>query len=465
MVKDLTQGSVTGTLLRFSWPFMLSNLLQIVYNMVDMVVVGRFVGSAGLSAVSCGGNITGLFTGLCMGFTTAGQIMVSQFVGRKDPEGIRRTIGTMFTFDTLLSAIFSAVGLLLLDWLLDMNNVPAQALDQARSYCACCFWGMFFIFGYNAVSSILRGMGDSKRPLIFIGVAAVTNLVLDIVFVGFLGWNAWGAAFATVLSQALSLILSLAYLYRWREGFGFDFKPRSFAVDESLLRTMCRLGVPMALQHSAVMASKLFVSSFINSYGVVISAVNGIGSKIGMCASVVSNALSAAGTSMIGQNFGAGRWDRIRRTVYVSLAFGLAYSAVLSLFIVLFPEQIFGLFDTSQEVLAMSRRYVPIALLSFLGFAIRSPMMALISGMGRSTLSLAIGLLDGIVARVGLAWMLGSVFGMGIMGYWLGDCIASQIPFLIGGVFFWSGMYKKCKVVVDSAREPGQIAQPDSAGG
>jgi len=448
LVRDLTTGSVTRTLLAFSWPLMLSNLLQIVYNMVDMIVVGRYVGSSGLSAVACGGDLMHVAMGLCMGFSSAGQIIISQQVGRGDMNGMKKTIGTLFSFIALISLFVTVFGLLGTDWMLTAMHVPAEAYAQARDYTLVCMGGMFFIFGYNTVSAILRGMGDSRRPLVFIAIAAFTNLILDLIFVAGFGWGPLGAAVATVIGQAMSFVISLIYLYRKREAFHFDFAPKSFKPDRHTLWLLTRLGVPMALQHGAIMFSRLFVNSYINAYGLIASAVNGMGGKISQCALVVSNALSAAGTSMIGQSFGAGKQDRIRKAVYVILFFGLAYSWLLALILILFPDLVFGLFNTDPEVLTMAHSYIIIAVFSFNGFAVRGPMMALINGLGCSELSLAVGLLDGIIARIGIAVFLGVTLGLGIKGFWWGDIIAGHIPFLIGGIYFWTGLWKRRRPLI-----------------
>lgn len=443
--QDLTVGSIPRTLLLFSCPLMLSNMLQIVYNLVDMAVVGRFVGSVGLSAVVNGGDIVTLVTMLCMGFASAGQVIIAQYVGQGDHDKVSRTIGTLLIFMTALSFAAMAAGLLLSDWALSVLNVPQEAHAWAKDYTVVCFWGMFFIFGYNEVSAILRGMGDSKHPLIFVTISAGTNLLLDLLFVAVLDLGVWGAAVATVMGQGLSFVCSLIFLYRRRSVFYFGFRRRDFVVDRDLLLALIKLGVPMAINYCAVSLSKLCVNSFINSYGVAASAVTGVGQRIGQCAMIVTNALNTAGASMIGQNFGAGKLERVARVIYVSLGICLAFSAILSALIVLFPMQIFGLFDSDPEVLLLAQSFVGVAVLRFFGFAMRSPMTALINGLGVSSLSLAVAVFDGIVGRIGLAIFLGVGCGMGIMGFWLGDALAGYIPFFIGGVYFWTGLWRKRK--------------------
>lgn len=448
IVNDLTEGSVSRGLLNFAWPFMLSNLLQTLYNMVDMVIVGQYVGSAGLSAVSNAGQIQWMAMTVIMGLAGAGQTIISQYVGMKEREGLQRIIGTMFTVLALLSVAETVLGIACCEWLLRLINVPEEAMPDAVAYSKCCFAGFFFIAGYNYSAATLRGEGDSRHPFLFIAISAVMNLILDFVFVALLGWGTWGAAFATVLSQGFSFVTALVFLYRHREAFGFDFRPASFLPRVNQLRALLRLGIPMWLQMFLVNLSKLYVSSYINAYGLVVSAVNGVGNKIGQVAIVVTNAFGTAGAAMIGQNFGARKYKRIEKVVYMSLLWGGLYCAVLAALMMFFPEQIFALFNSEPEVLGMSRLYAPIAALNIMGFALRQPMLSLCNGIGNARMSFIVGIIDGVVARVGLAMLFGLVFDMGIMGFWLGDICASFMPFVICGIYFWSGRWKKSRLAV-----------------
>jgi putative MATE family efflux protein len=448
LIKDFTQGSIVKELLLFSVPVMLSNLLQIVYNLVDMVVVGRFVGSAGLAAVAGGGDVMNIGTTVCMGFASAGQILIAQHIGNGNREGIKKTIGTIYSFLMLASVFITIAGIIWTESLLRAVNVPSEAFSGAVSYSTVCFSGMFFIFGYNINSAILRGMGDSKRPLFFIAIAAILNLILDLIFVVSFGLGPFGAALATVIGQALSFIVSFIYLYHKRDAFGFDFKLHSFAIDGPLLCGLLKLGLPLALQHSVVVFSKLFVTSYINSYGLIMATVNAVGSRIGFCASIVTQAFGTAGTTMIGQNFGAGKLDRIKKIVYISTGCGLVFTIILSIIINIFPEEVFSLFDSNPLVLETAHIYVIIAVMNFNAFALRSSMMAFVSGVGNAMLSFVIGVTDGIIGRVFLAIVLGVTLKMGIMGFWLGDVFASYIPFVIGGIYFATGIWKRRKLMV-----------------
>ena len=448
MIRDLTQGNVTRQLLVFSFPFMLSNLLQTVYNLVDMVVIGQYCGSAGLSGVSIGGEMLHLFTFICMGFCSAGQILISQLVGQNDRKGVSRMIGNLFTFVFLLGLVLMAFGLLAVNWMLGLMNTPAEAYSQAYDYTMVCFIGVIFIFGYNIVSAILRGMGDSRRPFLFIAVASVLNLVLDLVFVIGFGMEAKGAALATVIGQGVSFLISMVYLYRRRAAFGFDFRPSGFLPEKKYVGAILRIGTPLAIQQCAIIVSSLFVQSWINGYGLVACAVNSVGNKLSSVMSVVTSAINNAGSSMIGQNLGAKKIDRVRRIIGSSLIFCFCIACVLSGLMVAFPKQIFGLFDDDPEVLEMAVTFVPIAVLNFFGFALRAPFNALVNGLGFASMGLFIGIMDGVVARVGLTMLLGVALGFGIQGFWYGNVFAGYVTFFIGGIYYLTGRWKNREPVI-----------------
>ena len=448
IIRDFTTGSVPRLLLWFSLPLMASNLLQTLYNMVDMVVIGQFVGKVGLSAVSIGGDVLNLMTFLVMGLAGAGQVILAQYIGAGRRDRIRRVVGTMFTVILAGALVLSVLVLLLTDQILAAMQTPDEAWAFAQDYIRTCATGLVFIYGYNLVSAILRGMGDSRHPLLFIAVATVVNLVLDLIFVAGVGMGPMGAALATVIGQGVSFLWALVFLYRRRAQFGFDFHPASFRVDGEILARLLKLGIPMSLQYGAIMFSMLFVNAFLNSYGVVASAVTGVGNKLGSVASVVSGALSQGGSSLVGQNIGARRYDRVSRIVGISALIGLTFSVTLSLVTIFFPRTVFGLFNREKEVLDMAMTYIPCAVMLFLGFAARAPFNALINGVGNAKLNLTLGLLDGIVCRVGLALLLGVAAGWGIQGFWYGNALAGYVPFFVGGIYYCSGLWRRSGVVV-----------------
>ena len=267
--NDLTQGSVVKGLLLFTLPLFASNALQVVYNVVDMVVVGQVMGKIGMSAVAIGGEISNFLTALAMGFCGASQVIIAQNVGAKRMDDVKKIIGTLFSFLFILALSVSALCLIFRHQILALLSTPADSYDQAMAYAITCSCGLIFVYGYNAVSAILRGMGDGKRPFTFIAIAAVSNAVLDVLFVAVFNMEAFGAALATVIGQGISFIFSLIYLYKRKEAFGFDFKPESFAISKRHLRLLLSLGVPMCIQYGSINFSRIVVASWVNSFGVV----------------------------------------------------------------------------------------------------------------------------------------------------------------------------------------------------
>ena len=448
LVNDLTVGSVPKQLIRFAFPLFLSGLLQTVYNMVDMVIVGQFVGPAGLSAVAIGGDVLMFLTFIAMGISNAGQIIISQLIGAGRHDRVSRIIGTLFTFLLSCSLVMTLLCFVFRGQLMQWVNTPPEAMDYAFDYVITCVSGLFFIYGYNLVSAILRGMGDSRHPFLFIAVAAVLNLVLDLLFVAVFRWGPFGAALATVIGQAVSFVWSILFLYRRRERFGFDFKLKSFRIDGEMLVTLIKLGIPMMLQAAAISFSKLFITSWVNVYGVTASAVSGIGNKLEAVMNVLAASVSTAGGSMIAQCIGAEKYNRVPKIIGTSLLVDSAVVLAMSLGTVLFPSAVFGLFTGDPAVLELAMTYIPVALLMFASCALRPPMISLINGSGNYKLNLAIALLDGIFIRIGLSLVLGIPCGMGVYGFWYGNAISSFVPFFLGGVYYLTGRWKNRRYIL-----------------
>ncbi len=443
LITDFTQGNIVKQLFVFATPLFLSSLLQVVYNMVDMVVVGHVMGKTGLSAVSVGGDVSSFLTFIAMGFSNAGQVIIAQYIGAGKKERLGRFIATMFSFLTIIAASLSVVCLVFRRQILTFMNTPQEAFSQALEYSTVCITGMVFIYGYNMVSAVLRGMGDSKHPFVFISVAAVLNIILDIIFVKYMSMGSAGAALATVISQSVSFVSCCVFLYKRKREFGFDFHLKYFVDwDRPMLSELIKLGVPMAIKSASIHFSKLFVNSWINSYGVEVSAFAGVANKVNSIANLLSNSLNTAGSSMVGQNIGAKQFRRVPRIMVTLFISGICISSVMSVLIYLFPQQIFGLFTSDKSVLAVAMEYLPVATIMFFGSAFRAPMNALINGSGIHKINFATAIFDGIIMRIGLSVLFGLVLNMGYIGFWLGDALAGYTPFAIGIVFYFSGKWK-----------------------
>lgn len=444
VIHNFSEGNIPKQLIMFASPLFLSSLMQIIYNAVDMIVVGQKLGQVGLSAVSVGGDISHFLTFFAMGFSNAGQILISQYIGAKQQDKLGRFISTMFTTLMGCAVGVSAVCLALRHTLLQLMNTPAAAYDGALAYSTVSMIGLVFIYGYNSGSAVLRGMGDSRHPFIFISIASLLNILLDILFVMVLPFGCMGAALATVISQGISFVLCASYLYRNRGAIGIDFTLHNFTnPDKDMFLSLIKLGLPMAIKSASIQISKLFVNSFINSFGVAVSAFAGIANKIASISNLVSNSVNTAGSSMVGQNIGAEKYDRVPKIMLTVAAITFTVAITMSILFCTFPLQLFGIFSREKEVLDIALEYLPIAVLMFFGSACRAPANALINGSGNYKMNFATAIFDGIVMRIGLAVLFGIVFNWGYLGFWLGDALAGFTPLVIGVVFFISGKWKK----------------------
>ena len=448
IIHDYTTGNLALQMLVFSLPFMLSNVLQVFYGIVDMIVVGHVVGSDGLSAISTASQVFNFMNMLSLGFATGGQVVIAQLVGAKKTDALKRTIGTLFTLVALLGLVMTVIGLLIASPVLRLLKTPDEAFDMAKSYLLICSAGLLFSFGYNLVASILRGEGESVQPCIYIAVAAVTNLLLDLLFVGVFGWGVAGAAAATVMGQAVSFIWSIVYLLRHKEAFGFDFKLQSFRIDRDAAKSIVSLGIPFALRSAAVHVSMLFVTALVNADGVAASAVFGVGLKVDDVVRKITMGFNYASSAMVGQNIAAGEIKRTRQAVYWSWIYsGIVYLLFFVVYITNI-EFLFRLFTDEADVLALAPVFVRAIVWSFPAMAMMRGTNGFISGIGNSTLGFVFSLFDGLILRVGLSWLLGTVLGMGLYGYFLGYGLATYGTAVPGAIYFLAGRWKNRKLKI-----------------
>ncbi len=449
LTKDFTNGSLARQLFSLMFPFMLSNALQVLYSTIDMIIVGKYVGTAGLSAVSQSSSILNFATMVCLGFSNGGQVLIAQALGADKKKENNNIIGTLFTVILAMGLLFSVIIILSKNLVIRLMNIPPESVAMSDSYLVICGAGMLFTAGYNLVSAILRGMGDSKRPLLFIAIASVVNLVLDILFTGIWGWGVAGAAWATIIGQAVSFLFSLYYLYKNKFEFGFDFKPVSFKPVLKYVKMILSLGTPMAIQSGFINISMLYVNAMINSLGVVESATFGVGVRIDDIMNKISMGIQYAALPMISQNIAAKKLGRAQKVVHLAWVFsGLFTVLFLSLYLC-FGKALFMLFSDDSMVHGLSGTFIRAIVWMFIPFAIMRGTGAFIQGIGNVKFGMVLSILDGVALRIGLSWLFGIYFGFGFYGFVLGYALAPYgyaIPSLI---YFLSGIWKKRRVLAD----------------
>ena len=449
--KDFTHGSIPKMLLQFMLPFMLSNAMQVLYSTVDMYFVGNYVGTAGLSGVSQSSQIINFASMLCFGFANAGQVLVAQALGAGKKKELNGIVGTLFTFVTLMALVLTAGLVLGKDLILKIMNIEkgTEFHRYATQYMYICGGGLVLTAGYNMVSAVLRGMGDSKRPFIFIAFASAVNLVLDWLFTRCLGWGVIGAAWATIIGQAVAVCYAFFYLYKRRTDFGFDFERKSFRVNGHYMKMITALGAPMAVQSGFIHFSMLYVNAMVNSISELATATFGVGLRIDEIITKLSIGIQYAALPMVSQNIAAGHRDRATKVVRWTWGYSLIFTGACMLGYWFFGRTLFDLFSKEPMDYKLVDEFIRGILWMFPALAIMRGTSAFIQGIGNAKLSLVLAIFDGVALRIGFSWLFGIALNWGFYGLVLGYALAPYGCAIPGLIYFVSGIWKKCRTLAE----------------
>ena len=401
--NNLTEGPIFSSVFWFTLPILLSNLLQTLYGTVDTLVIGICGSSSGVSAVACGSQLLSLFTFLAIGLSAGGTVLVSQCIGARDDRQAARIVGNLIidfavisVVLTVLSSVFSPV---FLSWL----NVPAQAMAEATTYMRICSLGIPLIIGYNIVCALLRAMGDSKSPLIFVALACGINIIGDMLLTGVLGLGVTGVPIATAAAQGLSFVFSLIFIMR--KGMPFAFGKQDIRFNGRTTGNIFRIGTPMGVQSVLINISFMFITAIINAMGLSASAAMGIGDKIVGFTFMPQSAFSASVAVVVAQNFGAKKMDRAYKAVGYAIGISMAIETLCFLVCVLFPGFMPSLFTDDAEVIEMAGLYMKAYSIDGILTAIAFNLSALLNGCGRTTFNMAQNLIATFLGRIPATWL------------------------------------------------------------
>ena len=347
--NNLTEGSILKTLTAFAIPFLIANILQSLYGAVDLFVVGRYCSAESVAAVSTGTQVTQIITSLVTGLTLGSTIVIGQYMGNRDYENVKKTIGTTLTVFAVVAMALTVLILSCERWLLTILKTPEESFELTMDYVTICSLGNIFVCGYNAISAVLRGYGDSTRPMIFVGIACVINIILDFVFVKYFGMDVSGTALATVISQGLSMVIAVAYLKK--NNFIFDFKIKSFKPVKAVVKKLAFVGIPISFQEMAVRISFLYLMTVMNSCGVYAAAVVGISSKYDVFAMLSATSMANALAAITAQNMGAGKPERARKSLWIGMSFAVFAACIFWVWAQVSPQTMIGLFAEDENVI------------------------------------------------------------------------------------------------------------------
>jgi len=447
--RDLTEGPILRKLIPFVIPIVLANLVQQLYGVVDLIIIGKFMGSTGTVGVSVGGEINDFILPLAGAFASAGQILIAQLVGAKAEDKKEKAIGTLITMMLGLGVIILLAAVIFSSFFLRLFSCPEEAFSQATNYMIITAFGIPFVMLYNAICGVLRGMGESNRPFLFVCIAAAANIVMDIILVVPLHMEAAGTAIATLISQVASCMAAFIFLYKRREQFGFRLALSYFKIDGSSLRVILKLGLPQAARSILVHFSMIYVNASVNAYGLIASATNSVGNKLMKFLELYCSSFATASSAMIGQNLGAHKNDRAAKTAWYSTIVCLVITVFMAGIMALFPRQMFGIFTNDEAVMDMGVFYMQLLIIHLFFSAFTSPMQSMVLGSGNASLNFVIGIIDGVICKIGFGVVLAYAFGMGFKGFWWGTAFSRAIPGIICLIYMLSGRWKKRKLLTE----------------
>lgn len=411
----MTHGSEMRILIRFMLPLLLGNLFQQLYNMVDSVIVGKYIGANALGAVGAVGSIHFLFFSLCMGLGSGISVQAAQFFGAGNQEYVKKTIGNSIHVTAVTGILMSACGVLLAEPLLKWMNTPPENLQDALVYMRILCGTTVIMAGYNTVSGILRALGDARTPLYFLISSSVINVGLDLLFVVKFHWGVAGAAWATVTAQLFALCGTVCFSAA-RNPY-FHLGREQIVVDWMIIKKTMNMGIPLAAQNAMLSVSGVVLQSVVNSFGTITMAAYTAYGRVEQLVTQPFGALGVAISTFAGQNVGAGNYKRVKKGCRNSVYLVFIFSALLFISIILSGESIIALFVSDQEVIYTGAKGLRITSAVYAVLGMIYIFRAVLNGAGDAMFSMLNGMIE-VAARIGFAFILTSIPGIGLWGIW-----------------------------------------------
>lgn len=443
-MRDLSKGNEAQLIVSFSIPLLIGNIFQQLYSTVDAMAVGVRIGKEALAAVGVSTPIVFLMISVIMGITMGGGVVLSQYFGAKDFTRLRTAMHSTYFFLLIASIVVTIIGVALSGPILRLIGTPPEYLESARIFLTITFTGMIFVFGYNAISAVLRSLGDSRTPLYFLILASVLNIGLVLLFVFVLNWGIAGSAWATVIAQGVAFLISLIYVQRSKNSV-LHIHWRELRWDREEMRKVLAMGLPTTLQMGLVALSFVALNVIVNPFGTNVMAGFTAASRLDAFAILPAMNLSMAITTFTGQNIGAGQLDRVARGLRATLILSAVLAALISLSFLIFPYQLIGLFENDPEVLKNGVAYLQIVSPFYMIFSAMFVFTGLLRGAGAATYSMFATIIAVWLARVPASWILSRFLGPD--GIWWGIPIGWGFGLTMVLVYWASGHWKKLSVI------------------
>ncbi len=403
MKKSLTEGSIAKTLIFFAIPYLLAAFMQSFYGMVDLYVVGKFNTAISTNAVSIGSQVMHMITVIIVGLAMGTTVVTGRSIGAHDEKSATQTVRTSIIFFALLALAFTVALELFTGQIVDLMLTPTKSRIETIKYLRICFAGIPFIVGVNLISAIFRGAGDSKSPMCFIGIACIVNIILDFIFVGSLSMGASGAAAATIIGQAVSVLISLLAIKKM--GPGFNYSRTDARLDKKTLSEVLKVGIPIAAQDGFVQIAFMVITVIANSRGFIASTSVGIVEKLISFMFLVPSAFLSAISAITAQNVGAGKTYRAEKSLKIGIAVTITYGLICATYNQFLPETLIGLFTKDSEILAAGCDYMKSYSFDCVFAAIHFCFSGYFCGSGRSGLSFIHNIASILLVRIPGAYL------------------------------------------------------------
>ncbi len=448
-MKDLTNGHVSGSILKFATPMLIGNFFQQLYNFVDSIIVGNLIGEEAIAAVGASFPIIFALVSFVIGISTGGTIVISQYFGAKDYYRVRRAVDTIYIFIFFASILITVLGMIFSKPLFILTGLPTEVIPLATTYLNTFLMGTIILFGFNGTSAILRGLGDSMTPLVFLIVSTLLNVLLDYVFIKYLNLGIRGAALATICSQAIAFLAAIIYLNKTHKLVTIRIKKLVF--DKAIFIKSFKIGLPSGFQQTFVSVGMIALFSIVNGYGTVVVAAYSIAGRIDQLAMLPAMSFGQALSTFVGQNIGANKIHRVKKGLLSTLFMSSIISIVITILVLSFKKGLIGLFTDNQDVISEGVSYLLIVSSCYIIFSTMFSLNGVMRGAGDTIIPMFITLLSLWFIRIPIAyWLSGKI---GETGIWLAVPIAWFMGTVFSFIYYRTGKWKN-KGVIKSSRFP-----------
>lgn len=439
-MKDLTKGNEAKLIFQFAIPMLLGNLFQQLYQIVNSIIVGRFLGEKSLAAVGASFPIIFTLIALVIGFGIGASVVISQYFGAKDIEKVRRASDTINISFFFAGIALSIIGILCNGWIFELLQLPQELMHDAKLYLNIYLSGLVVMFGFNGTAAILRGIGDSKTPLYFLIISVLMNILLDLLFILVFKWGIAGAALSTVISQIGAFATAIIYLNRNHHIIRFNLKLIHF--DKLIFWQSIKIGLPTGIQQTFVALGSMALMGIVNTYGTIVIAGYTAAMRIDQLATLPAMNFSAALSGFVGQNMGARKFDRIKAGLRATFLMSAAFCIVISIIVTFWGDHIMAMFTTNPEVIKVGHKYLIIVSVFYVFFSTMFTLTGMLRGAGATLIPMFITLFSLWLIRIPLAYFLSKHTSLGVDGIWWAIPIAWIIGTIGSYIYYKMGRWK-----------------------